>query len=151
MQFPDLIKPYVFSFDSPDYKGNQPPRQGPPGLVADATQMALMASPAQSLASSSSSSQNPNPPPPANAAVAASDVENFQKFQAAHAAIKKAYGLKAMRPGLTSDSLLLDSGATWHITGKEMQPQQHLRSLLLSQRCRAMLRSRRAAPLPTLS
>ncbi len=83
-----------------------------------------MASMAQSMASANASQASDSASiqgsASGSASVAAADMENFQKFQNAYAAVKKAYGMKASGvQNLPSDALLLDSGATWHITGKD--------------------------------
>ena len=106
-----------FNPASPSYKGAQ---SSPPGLGTE--QMALAAflgnlggstSPAALPAPTASTAASSLP-----SSASAADVESFRRFQAAHAAVKKAYGMKAANFS-QSDALLLDSGATWHITGQK--------------------------------
>jgi len=122
--------PWEHCFTNPKSKSYKPPK-----LASAATQPQQVALPpgldASAILASLSASSSSVGPAIANAAQAApsplhdlnaQQVAEFQRYLAAQAMIKKAYGMRAALPHKIgnddSSKVLLDSGATFHFTGQ---------------------------------
>jgi len=120
-------------FTNPSSKTYKPPKpanaatippeasatQLPPGLDASAVLASLCAG-ASSSSGPALANAAPSIAPSSASALLGSQVEEFQRYLAAQALIKKAYGMRAAAHGgdqHDSSMILLDSGSTFHFTG----------------------------------